>query len=149
MILALLVLSVAFALRFVMLDDSPPVVTFVGYTNEPTGLYRFAAFRISNQTRHHVGCVQGPLEVKSPAGWIEDNNHTGYQHGGASPGKEWVITLLAPTTNRVWRATFQFQATPPMRPRWQERIRSAFARIGVPWREKQKTYVVTTGEIAS
>lgn len=145
----LVLMSFTLALPFALRDRREPVtVAFAGYTNEPTGLYTFAAFRLANQTRHDLACVQESLEIKSPQGWIQDNDHTGYQHGGLQPGENRVITLLSPTTNGIWRANFQFQCV-SMRPLWWHRIRAAFGRRGIHWHDKSKTYSVRTAEIGN
>src|SRR5207247_196602 len=89
-------------------------VTFGGYTNDPwvdpRGLSSFAIFRITNGTRNLVACRQGPVEAKSAAGWVQNNDHTNtYYSPSLEPGNGMQIILSVPATNTVWRANFVFQ----------------------------------------
>jgi len=139
-----LIMSVTVALlAFYSRPNVAVTLTFAGYTNDQTGLYTFAIFRLSNHTRHIFACMQGPLEVKSQQGWLEDNEHTGFQHRpNLEPGKHMTITLLSPPTNKIWRANFVLHKM-TIRPTWQLKI------MGFRWQTTPNTYLIRSAEIGN
>lgn len=147
MISLLVGLCLILIMVFASMEPTLPVtVTFAGYTNDQTGLHTFAAFQLTNQTSQHFHCVQLTLEVKSPQGWMHDNDHTGSQHGILHARTNMIIALLSPTTNGIWRANFEFQNM-PRHSLWWIKTQAALARRNIHWQREPKTYVVTTAEI--
>jgi hypothetical protein len=93
-------------------------IAFVGYTNLQAGIpptdpryrgtaaeYRFALFRLDNQTRQEVQFWTGPVKIRVRDNWITDTNPMILISGPVivSEGQSQTFAVLPPHGAAAWR----------------------------------------------